>query len=214
MPAARPRASRPSVRAAARARSMRSLRDLPSSQLGFSSRPSLSVSAIVKPRERGCSCATNPRRGSTAAVRRAERVRARGPSPRARLAQPDRELQQRRLAGAVRPDERRHRPGRDLERAVAKRPRRAVALPEPGRLDRADASLMPPSRSPAAEPCRQKARPCSPRRARPPAPARSSAEATSAAPSRRPAAATGSSLATNVPTPRRPSTSPSRSSSR
>ena len=51
----------------------------------------------------------------------------------ARLAKADGELEQGRLARAVRADERRHRTGRDLERAVAERPLRAVPLAEPVR---------------------------------------------------------------------------------
>ena len=47
------------------------------------------------------------------------------------LEQSNRELQKRRLAGTVRPDERRHRSRRDLELAVAQRPGRAVSLTEP-----------------------------------------------------------------------------------
>ena len=54
----------------------------------------------------------------------------------ARPRQPDGETEQRRLAGAVRADERGHAPARDLERAVAQRPLRAVAPAEPVRLER------------------------------------------------------------------------------
>ena len=53
-----------------------------------------------------------------------------------RLGEADRELQERRLAGAVRADERRHRARRNLERAVAERPVRAVALARAVRLER------------------------------------------------------------------------------
>src|SRR5205823_8425480 len=55
---------------------------------------------------------------------------------RTRARETDRELQQRRLAGAVRTNERRDRPRRHLDRAVAQRPRRAVALAEPIRANR------------------------------------------------------------------------------
>ena len=53
----------------------------------------------------------------------------------ARTRQAYRESQERCLARAVRPDERRHGAARDLERAVAERPLRAVALAEPLRLE-------------------------------------------------------------------------------
>src|SRR5581483_10952582 len=56
--------------------------------------------------------------------------------PGARPQQPDRELKQRRLARAVRPDERRHGSGRDLERALAERPVRPVPLAEAVREQR------------------------------------------------------------------------------
>src|SRR5207253_694911 len=71
----------------------------------------------------------------------------------ARLAQTDRELQQRRLAGAVRADERRDRPGRNRKRAVAERPERVVPLAERARLERGEAhaaSSKNASRNPAA----------------------------------------------------------------
>ena len=103
-----------------------------SSQLGLSLRPSFSVSAIVKPGRAGA-----PARRSRRAAARARGVARAATWPRtrtvagARLRQADGELQQRRLAGAVRADERRDRAGRDLERAVAQRPVRAVALAEP-----------------------------------------------------------------------------------
>ena len=59
-----------------------------------------------------------------------------------RCEQADRQVEQSRLAGAVRPHQRRDTPGRQRERAVAERPLVPVALPEPGRLeDRAHAAL-------------------------------------------------------------------------
>jgi hypothetical protein len=49
---------------------------------------------------------------------------------RRRLGQTDREVEERRLAGAVRPDERGHAAARDRQRAVAEGPPRAEALSE------------------------------------------------------------------------------------
>src|SRR5438445_520281 len=87
----------------------------------------------------------------------ARRLARRGPEDEnpalARLAQTDRELQQRRLAGAVRADERRDRAGRNRKRAVAERPERVVPLAERARLERGEAhaaSSKNASRNPAA----------------------------------------------------------------
>ena len=64
----------------------------------------------------------------------------------ARPCQADGEPKERRLAGAVRPDERGHAAARDLERAVAQRPLRAVAPAEPVRLE-CGAHADPPRRA-------------------------------------------------------------------
>ncbi len=77
-------------------------------------RPSFRISRDAEPAMQGMVLRDERRR---AAARRSRSSRGRGPStcsaPVVGLAQPDRELQQRRLAGAVRADERRHRSRRD-----------------------------------------------------------------------------------------------------
>src|SRR5262249_35535153 len=101
----------------------------------------------------------------------------------ARAAQADGELEQRRLAGPVRADERGHGSGRDLERAVTACPDRAVAPSEAGGLHpgpaahairltwlaprtvSAKSAEMPSSSSPAAR-ARETQRPSPARRSR------------------------------------------------
>src|SRR3954447_118240 len=132
---------------------------------------------------------------------------------RARPGQADGKLQQRGLAGAVRADECREGARRDLERAVAQGPARAVALAEPvadecgrgdhatliaaaGRTVSAKSAAIVSSSKPAARALSTHV----------PSDVRSA--------SIRSGSSGGRLLETNVPWPRRPSTRPSRSSSR
>ena len=103
-----------------------------SSQLGFSSRPSRERLADREAAVSGWSCATKPMRGSTAAARRAASARARATLPALGCEQPDGELQQRRLAGAVGADERGHRAARGsraCSRAAPRSSRSACRAP-------------------------------------------------------------------------------------
>ena len=131
-----------------------------------------------------------------------------------RARQADRELEQRRLAGAVRADERGDRARRDLEVALCKGPLGAVALAEPVGL-RVPARRSCDPRDRAGGRTVSEKRAAMPSSSRPAARARCthllSAVRSSLTPSGGGASGVGD---TNVPTPRRPSTTPSRSSSR
>src|SRR4051812_10135339 len=125
-----------------------------------------------------------------------------------RPAEPDRKLEQRRLARAVRPDESSDGAGRDLERASAQRPRRSVALAEVIRSERGNATHatfeITGGRTVSAKSAAMfsSSRPAA--RAR--AIQRWSDERSSFTSS---GGSGGASPPTNVPTPRRPSTRPS-----
>ena len=88
---------------------------------GSACRPWSTSSAAVKSRYSGVSWATNPtsaQDGRVVVRRLAEDPDRAGVGPQ----QPDRQVQQRALAGAVRPDERGDPAGRQLQRAVPQRP--------------------------------------------------------------------------------------------
>ena len=130
-PAGRRRACRPSVRAECRAPGQPPHAPARRPSEGSTYGPASSISASLKPRCRGWSWATNPTRGST-------RLRllpaSDQPSTRASPAlgspSPISQVQERRLAGTVGPDQRRHRARRDRQRAVLECPERPVALAE------------------------------------------------------------------------------------